>query len=135
MTTFRTGQEVINIHNGQRGIVSDGYIKKAGQHKGTLDVVWIGCRYGAESASPEDLALVTAPKPLEIPEGLVVLLMECEEVGAGAIRIEVRQYQKGGAMTPFGEVAYWHTDGTNDIMQGEKGTLNETIQALVDFTK
>lgn len=31
------------------------------------------------------------------------------------------------------EAAYWYTDGTNDIMQGEKGTLLEAAQALINF--
>lgn len=32
-----------------------------------------------------------------------------------------------------GETAYWYEDGTNDIMQGAKGTLVEASAALVDF--
>lgn len=46
----------------------------------------------------------------------------------GSFRIEAR--------TPAGawETAYWHADGTNDIMHGEIGTRAQAIHALAVFT-
>jgi hypothetical protein len=71
---------------------------------------------------------------LNIPETIAVVIESYPLFGEGTLRIEARQATGTGQFADFGEVAYWHTDGENDIMKGEKGTLDETIQALVDFT-
>lgn len=69
-----------------------------------------------------------------IPTGYA-LVIEPSHLGEdGSLRIECRRTHGMGELEQFGEVAYWHTDGTNDIMQGETGTLVEVLQALVDFT-
>lgn len=69
-----------------------------------------------------------------------------EVVEFGPIRVEATRYPlfDGEATECFrievkvdgaanGEVAYWYTDGTNDIMHGEKGSMIEATNALIDF--
>lgn len=67
---------------------------------------------------------------LNIPVGLKVTFEPYPQFnhdGVECTRIEVVIPQVGE------EVAYWYTDGNNDI--GPKGTMFEAAQALIDFAK
>lgn len=70
---------------------------------------------------------VTYEDPLHIP---VALQVQLKPITDGGYRIET---QRSSDAFPL-EVAYWYPGGFNDIMQGERGSLNATIQALVNFT-
>lgn len=66
--------------------------------------------------------------PLHIPASLQVQL---KPVSAGGFRIELQRAEDGAPL----EVGYWYPNGFNDIMRGERGSLNQVINALVAFSQ
>ena len=72
---------------------------------------------------------------LDMPDGYTMVITKHHMSDEpGAVRMELQKNNPDGSLPGYGEVAYWHPDGTNDIMKGEKGTMGEAAQALVDFT-
>lgn len=70
---------------------------------------------------------------LVIPEGMRVEFEPYAMFGPDCICITtvIAPAESGN-----GERAYWYaSDGTNDIMQGETGTLLQAAQALINFAQ
>lgn len=73
------------------------------------------------------VAAPVAEVQLHVPTTLQVQL---KPVSVGGFRIEIQREADSQRL----ETGYWYPNGFNDIMRGERGSLNQAINALVALT-